>query len=172
MIRVLSPGFLTTMQDLGRFGWAHFGISASGAASASPFPSTPLRTFSYESTAFTSGLASANDTRSSAREFVASARRIDTERFGYDRTILRIRFGDALGSRRYAITSCSLKFRTFDFAFSSTFATATASRLVRLSFTASPPSLMIYFVFAASFFGGFASVKPIFMSSCTASSIE
>ena len=31
-IRVLSPGFLTTVQDLGRFGWAHFGVSASGAA--------------------------------------------------------------------------------------------------------------------------------------------
>jgi antagonist of KipI len=31
-IHVLSPGFLTTVQDLGRFGYAHFGISASGAA--------------------------------------------------------------------------------------------------------------------------------------------
>jgi len=31
-IRVVSPGFLTTVQDLGRFGWAHFGVSASGAA--------------------------------------------------------------------------------------------------------------------------------------------
>lgn len=31
-IRVASPGLLTTVQDLGRFGWAHFGISASGAA--------------------------------------------------------------------------------------------------------------------------------------------
>jgi antagonist of KipI len=31
-IRVESPGFLTTVQDLGRFGWAHFGVSASGAA--------------------------------------------------------------------------------------------------------------------------------------------
>jgi antagonist of KipI len=31
-IRVLSPGFQTTVQDLGRFGYAHFGISASGAA--------------------------------------------------------------------------------------------------------------------------------------------
>lgn len=31
-IRVLSPGFQTTVQDLGRFGWAHFGVSASGAA--------------------------------------------------------------------------------------------------------------------------------------------
>ena len=31
-IRVLSPGLQTTVQDLGRFGWAHFGISASGAA--------------------------------------------------------------------------------------------------------------------------------------------
>jgi len=31
-MHVISPGFLTTVQDLGRFGWAHFGISASGAA--------------------------------------------------------------------------------------------------------------------------------------------
>lgn len=31
-IRVLAPGFLTTVQDLGRFGYAHFGVSASGAA--------------------------------------------------------------------------------------------------------------------------------------------
>jgi antagonist of KipI len=31
-IRVVSPGYLTTVQDLGRFGWAHFGVSASGAA--------------------------------------------------------------------------------------------------------------------------------------------
>jgi antagonist of KipI len=33
-IHVITPGFLTTVQDLGRFGWAHFGISASGAADA------------------------------------------------------------------------------------------------------------------------------------------
>ena len=32
MMRVLKPGFLTTVQDLGRFGYAHLGISASGAA--------------------------------------------------------------------------------------------------------------------------------------------
>lgn len=32
MIRVLKPGMLTTVQDLGRFGWAHHGVSASGAA--------------------------------------------------------------------------------------------------------------------------------------------
>jgi antagonist of KipI len=31
-LHVISPGFLTTVQDLGRFGWAHLGISASGAA--------------------------------------------------------------------------------------------------------------------------------------------
>ena len=31
-IHVLTPGFLTTVQDLGRFGYAQFGISASGAA--------------------------------------------------------------------------------------------------------------------------------------------
>jgi antagonist of KipI len=31
-IRVLTSGLQTTVQDLGRFGWAHFGISASGAA--------------------------------------------------------------------------------------------------------------------------------------------
>jgi biotin-dependent carboxylase-like uncharacterized protein len=33
-IRVLSAGLQTTVQDLGRFGWAQFGISASGAADA------------------------------------------------------------------------------------------------------------------------------------------
>ena len=33
-IHVVSPGLLTTVQDLGRFGWAHFGVSASGAADA------------------------------------------------------------------------------------------------------------------------------------------
>jgi len=31
-IRVLEGGAQTTVQDLGRFGWAHFGVSASGAA--------------------------------------------------------------------------------------------------------------------------------------------
>jgi len=31
-IRVRSAGMQTTVQDLGRFGWTHFGISASGAA--------------------------------------------------------------------------------------------------------------------------------------------
>lgn len=33
-IRVLRPGFQTTVQDLGRFGYAHQGVSASGAADA------------------------------------------------------------------------------------------------------------------------------------------
>ncbi len=33
-ISVIAPGFLSTVQDLGRFGWAHFGVSASGAADA------------------------------------------------------------------------------------------------------------------------------------------
>lgn len=33
-LRVLAPGFLTTVQDLGRYGHAHQGISASGAADA------------------------------------------------------------------------------------------------------------------------------------------
>ena len=32
MIRVVKPGMLTTVQDLGRFGWAQHGVSASGAA--------------------------------------------------------------------------------------------------------------------------------------------
>ncbi len=32
MMRVLRPGFLSTVQDLGRFGYSHLGISASGAA--------------------------------------------------------------------------------------------------------------------------------------------
>jgi len=31
-IRVIEAGAQTTVQDLGRFGWAHFGVSASGAA--------------------------------------------------------------------------------------------------------------------------------------------
>jgi antagonist of KipI len=31
-IRVVSAGLQTTVQDLGRFGWAHYGVSASGAA--------------------------------------------------------------------------------------------------------------------------------------------
>src|SRR5262249_39761182 len=31
-IHVISPGFLTTVQDPGRFGFAQYGISASGAA--------------------------------------------------------------------------------------------------------------------------------------------
>ena len=31
-VRVLSPGLLTTVQDIGRFGWAHYGVLASGAA--------------------------------------------------------------------------------------------------------------------------------------------
>ncbi len=34
MIRILAPGFLTTIQDIGRYGHAHQGISASGAADA------------------------------------------------------------------------------------------------------------------------------------------
>ena len=34
MIRVIEPGFQTTVQDLGRFGYAHLGVSASGAADA------------------------------------------------------------------------------------------------------------------------------------------
>jgi biotin-dependent carboxylase-like uncharacterized protein len=31
-LRVLSPGLLTTLQDLGRYGYAHLGVSASGPA--------------------------------------------------------------------------------------------------------------------------------------------
>ena len=31
-IRVIAPGLQTTVQDLGRYGYAHFGVSASGAA--------------------------------------------------------------------------------------------------------------------------------------------
>jgi antagonist of KipI len=31
-LHVIAPGMLTTVQDLGRFGYAHYGISASGAA--------------------------------------------------------------------------------------------------------------------------------------------
>ncbi len=33
-IRILTPGMQTTVQDLGRFGYAHHGVSASGAADA------------------------------------------------------------------------------------------------------------------------------------------
>jgi antagonist of KipI len=33
-IRVLAPGFQTSVQDLGRFGFAHLGVAASGAADA------------------------------------------------------------------------------------------------------------------------------------------
>lgn len=33
-IHVVSPGMQTTVQDLGRFGYAHFGVSPSGAADA------------------------------------------------------------------------------------------------------------------------------------------
>lgn len=36
-IHVLSPGFLTTVQDLGRPGYAHQGVSASGAADSLSF---------------------------------------------------------------------------------------------------------------------------------------
>jgi antagonist of KipI len=31
-VRVVAPGLQTTVQDLGRFGWAQYGVSASGAA--------------------------------------------------------------------------------------------------------------------------------------------
>lgn len=34
MIRVVAPGLQSTVQDLGRYRWAHFGVSASGAADA------------------------------------------------------------------------------------------------------------------------------------------
>ena len=30
-IEVLSPGLQTTIQDLGRFGYGHYGVPASGA---------------------------------------------------------------------------------------------------------------------------------------------
>jgi KipI family sensor histidine kinase inhibitor len=41
-VHVIAPGFLTTVQDLGRFGWAHFGISASGAADPLAFRAANL----------------------------------------------------------------------------------------------------------------------------------
>jgi antagonist of KipI len=47
---VVSPGFLTTMQDLGRFGWAHFGISASGAADPVAFRAANLLVGNSENT--------------------------------------------------------------------------------------------------------------------------
>ncbi|MGA2146609.1 MAG: biotin-dependent carboxyltransferase family protein [Bryobacteraceae bacterium] len=33
-VRVIAPGLESSIQDLGRFGWAHFGVSAAGAADA------------------------------------------------------------------------------------------------------------------------------------------
>src|SRR5208282_6328678 len=36
-IRVVKPGFFTTVQDLGRYGYAHLGISPAGAADALSF---------------------------------------------------------------------------------------------------------------------------------------
>jgi allophanate hydrolase subunit 2 len=36
-IRVAAPGFFTTVQDLGRYGYAHLGISPAGAADALSF---------------------------------------------------------------------------------------------------------------------------------------
>jgi antagonist of KipI len=41
-IRVASPGLLTTVQDLGRFGWAQFGVSAAGAADPLAFRAANL----------------------------------------------------------------------------------------------------------------------------------
>ena len=41
-IRVESPGFQTTVQDLGRFGFAHLGVSASGAADPFAFRAANL----------------------------------------------------------------------------------------------------------------------------------
>jgi antagonist of KipI len=45
---VISAGLLTTVQDLGRFGWAHFGISASGAADALAFRAANLLVGNHE----------------------------------------------------------------------------------------------------------------------------
>lgn len=42
MIRVVSPGLQTTVQDLGRFGWAQYGVSASGAADPLSFRAANL----------------------------------------------------------------------------------------------------------------------------------
>jgi antagonist of KipI len=42
MIRVITPGLQTTVQDLGRFGWTHYGVSASGAADALSFRAANL----------------------------------------------------------------------------------------------------------------------------------
>jgi len=41
-LHIRVPGFLTTVQDLGRFGWAHFVISASGAADPFAFRAANL----------------------------------------------------------------------------------------------------------------------------------
>ncbi len=41
-LHVVAPGMQTTVQDLGRFGYAHFGVSASGAADALAFRAANL----------------------------------------------------------------------------------------------------------------------------------
>jgi antagonist of KipI len=41
-LHVVSPGFQTTVQDLGRFGYAHFGVSPSGAADPLAFRAANL----------------------------------------------------------------------------------------------------------------------------------
>ncbi len=33
-LRIINPGLMTTVQDLGRFGYAHFGVTSAGAADA------------------------------------------------------------------------------------------------------------------------------------------
>ncbi len=48
MIRVLSAGLLTTVQDLGRPGFAHLGVSAAGAADAVSFRLANLLVGNFE----------------------------------------------------------------------------------------------------------------------------
>jgi antagonist of KipI len=50
-IKVVEPGLQTTIQDLGRFGYAHLGVSASGAADALAFRAANLLVGNSENTA-------------------------------------------------------------------------------------------------------------------------
>ncbi len=50
-IRVAAPGFLTTVQDLGRYGYAHLGISPAGAADALSFRIANLLVGNHENAA-------------------------------------------------------------------------------------------------------------------------
>ena len=48
MIKVLKPGMLTTVQDLGRLGYAHLGVSPAGAADSISFRAANLLAGNFE----------------------------------------------------------------------------------------------------------------------------